>query len=320
MLKLPESAEAILNSRDEFGAAPEATEPACRPDVSSLDRALAAPMFGLTLLYMGIAGVAVHLMSDDAARYGGLVLACGWILGFLTPLFAGEVLLRWKAGETLTARDFAVCVFPFLRLGAVDHVQGTHLWLPGLGWRSTGRESAEELERRLGYPMIALALLILPLLAVQHFGAALIAHSPALGLAMELAGSLIWMAFAAEFLLMISLSPHKLKYAKSHWLDLAIICLPVISFLRSVRLMRLARLNQLGRTARVFRLRGLGMRAWRAVLLLRIVDRFLNRNPAKRLQTLREQIAEKERELSDLTAELRRVERLALTAAPSRAA
>jgi hypothetical protein len=34
---------------------------------------------------------------------------------------------------------------------------------------------------------------------------------------------------------MISVAPRRLEYCKKHWLDLAIILLPLISFLRSLR-------------------------------------------------------------------------------------
>lgn len=282
---------------------------AAGPDgITQLDRLLAAPMFIVTLLYLGTAGIAIHLLSDEAGRYVQTAQICGRVLLALTPLYAIEAAFHWWQGRKLSSQDLVACVFPPWRLGARDHLTGTQVWLPGFGWRRACVGLAEELERTLGYPMIGIALLILPLLGFEHLYAEKINQSPLLGLATQLSGAVIWLAFAAEFIVMISLVPRRIQFLKAHWLDLAIICLPLIAFLRALRLMRLARFNQLGRTARVFRLRGLAMRAWRAVLLLEIVDRLVHRDPAQRLKMLRDQIADKETELVELREAARRVE------------
>lgn len=46
------------------------------------------------------------------------------------------------------------------------------------------------------------------------------------------------------------------------------------------------------------------MRAWRAILILQIVDRLIHRNPEKRLKLLETQITEKRAEIEALEAEV----------------
>jgi voltage-gated potassium channel len=69
------------------------------------------------------------------------------------------------------------------------------------------------------------------------------------------------LAIAGIFLLEFSLrfydSPSRLRYLKSHWLDL-VSCIPVVGPLRVLRLLRLTAFFRLGAAARVF---GLGMTA-----------------------------------------------------------
>jgi len=277
---------------------------------TSIDRALALPMFVVTVLWLAIAGIAVHLLKDEGERYLEIASICSWILlGLMVPYFI-ELVIHIRAGKGRWIQNIVFCCFPPARLGAVDHVTGTTMWVPGLGWKKTGDELANDVELRLGYPMIGVALLILPLLGFEFVYHAWIAESQQLGFWMIVAETAIWLAFTIEFTVMISMVNGKVKYAKEHWLDVAIILLPVIAFLRVARLGRLSRLfkikqlGKLGRTARVFRLRGLAMRAWRAVLILEIVDRLMHRDPVKRLKMMEDQLAEKEAESTILRNEI----------------
>ena len=47
--------------------------------------------------------------------------------------------------------------------------------------------------------------------------------------------ALIWTAFALEFVIMISVVERKLKYCVQHWIDLLVIVLPLVGFLRTLR-------------------------------------------------------------------------------------
>jgi len=52
---------------------------------TSLDHVLAFPMFVVTLVWLALAGVAMHLLSDPEGRYLHVVKFCGW--GVVVSLF-----------------------------------------------------------------------------------------------------------------------------------------------------------------------------------------------------------------------------------------
>ena len=118
----------------------------------------------------------------------------------------------------------------------------------------------------------------------------------------DLSEAMIWWAFTVEFIIMISLVERKIAYCKEHWIDLAVIFLPLVAFLR---MFRLARLGQLSKSARVFRLRGAAVRVKRGVLLLEVIDRLLRGKPQKQLAKLEEALQEKQSEVKDIEYQIR---------------
>lgn len=129
-------------------------------------------------------------------------------------------------------------------------------------------------------------------------------YSPRLAMFIQGATALIWLAFTLEFIVMISVVEHKLRYCKQHSIDLAVILLPLAAFLRVARLGRLLRLHQLSKTARMYRIRGLLMKAWRAVLVLEVFDRLMRGSAESRLARLRESLEEKEAEVIALRKQI----------------
>jgi hypothetical protein len=184
----------------------------------------------------------------------------------------------------------------------------------------------QRVEHALNVPMIGIALMVIPVLALDYYQPdhhpvvtdvqnvlrmpasrqttvdskqlwiATVAHQPAIRLATRIGEALIWTAFALEFVVMISVVDRKLRYCLQHWIDILVIVLPLIGFLRMLRLARLARLNQLGRFTRLYRLRGSVLRAQRGMIVASFLDRVIHRSPQKRLTRLKESLAEKERE------------------------
>ena len=134
------------------------------------------------------------------------------------------------------------------------------------------------------------------------------AQLPSVRFATRIGEALIWAAFALEFMVMIAVVERKLKYCLKHWIDILVIVLPLVAFLRSLRLVRLARLNQVGRFTRLYRLRGSVVRAQRGMVVASIVERKLFRNPQKQLAKLQDTLAEKEREVETLRAQIRELE------------
>jgi voltage-gated potassium channel len=107
---------------------------------------------------------------------------------------------------------------------------------------------------------------------------------------------------------MIAVVEKKLDYCKRHWLDIVIICLPFVAFLRFLRVGQALRLQQLSRVGRVYRLRGVTMRTWRSVLLLDLIARVVRISPEKQLAKLRETLQEKEIELELLRERIQELE------------
>lgn len=290
------------------------------PRVAELARLEQQSMAGATVPTLtGMPVGQLHLPIENAPagvpeRLGDAALVA---LLAIWPLFWLEylVLLRHRAGRPFVPDGLTrllVCSIPPLRLAAPSAARDGRVWLPALGWRRPGRALVRELERHSSKPMLTIALLILPVLAIEIGFKGLVDEHAWLRLLLHVSTGLIWCAFVIEFCLLIGATDKKLAYVRRHWLDLAIILLPLISFLRSVRALRLARLakvQKLAKMGRVYRMRGLLMKAVRALMLLEVVNRLLRVTPEKRLARLHERRDELEEDLAELDLDIRTLER-----------
>lgn len=259
-----------------------------------------------------------ELAFEDRAFFVGEL--CASLLLLIWPLFIAEQLvisLRPNQEKSFVARQpywWLFCVLPPLRLCGPSAVSG-QVWLPRLGWQVVDRKLQRMLEHAFSIPMIWIALLILPVLGLEFFFKQEIIEYPALRLSLHIGTGLIWFAFAVEFIVMVSVADSKLSYCKKHWLDLAIILLPLISFLRSLRLLRatkvvkIGKLQQLSRLVRVYRMRGVAMRGLKALMLLEVLHRLLRTKPEKRLKQLERMYIEKQHELNELAEAIERFKR-----------
>jgi len=125
-----------------------------------------------------------------------------------------------------------------------------------------------------------------------------------LEIAMWLITSFIWFCFALEFILLVSLAEKKLDFCKKNWINIVIILLPLLAFLRSLQLFRFLRMAKAGKLMRVYRLRGIITRVAKLATLFNLIERMLSRNPDKYGSHLREKISEKEEELAELKRKL----------------
>lgn len=241
-----------------------------------------------------------------------------WTLLAIWPLFWIEYALTiWPAGGNRGYLPggfgrLLVCLAPPLRLAAASPDHGFQIWLPTYGWQHPGRQLSRGLERNFGKPMLAIALLILPILAIEYGMKGLLERHAWLQVLLHVSTGLIWFAFAVEFIIMVNATDRKLAYIKKHWVDLAIILLPLISFLRSLRALRLARLarvQKLVKIGRIYRMRGLVMKLVRALLLYEVVHRLLGINPQKKLVRLRNEYDERLEDLEELRSEIRMLEK-----------
>jgi voltage-gated potassium channel len=196
---------------------------------------------------------------------------------------------------------------PPLHLGTTGYARTNELWLPFLGWQVVDKKLSQRLEKYFGIPMIVLAVLTLPLLAMEYYMKERIAESLALSLFVDISTSIIWLAFALEFILMLSVAPRKGQYVLRHWVDLLIVILPifdVLPALRSIRAFQALRMQQVTRLGRAYRLRAVAMKLWRAMLVLEVIQRLTGWSPEKRLKRLEELLRAKEEEIADLRGEI----------------
>ncbi len=302
-----------------------------------LDRDAPLPMFVASVCMLLLLAGEIHF--SHGKMFAPLLFACHIGLACLWPVFMIEALVHVFARSASWKQHLAFCLCPPLRLGARDACDGKRVWLPRLGWTTVDRDLTDRMERTLNVPMILISLCVIPLLALDYYQPEhhpLVHHlhdslmgrptTPALAqppaasgtLAMALAWArlpsvrfatrvgeaLIWTAFALEFVLLIAIVDRKLKYCLKHWIDILVIVLPLVAFLRSLRLARLARLNQIGRFTRLYRLRGSVVRAQRGMVVASVVERKVFRNPRKQLAKLNDALAEKERETALLREQI----------------
>ncbi len=243
-----------------------------------------------------------------------------WILVALLlcwPLFWVEYALTvWPAGGGRGylpggISRFVVCLIPPLRLAAPSPSRGYQIWLPGHGWERPGRQISRRLAHDFSKPMLIIALLILPILILEYGFRGLVERNTWLQILLHVSTGLIWIAFTAEFIIMVNATDKKLTYIRKNWIDLAIILLPLISFLRSLRALRLAKLakmQKLAKLARVYRMRGLLMKVVRALMMFEVIHRIIGATPEKKLERLQLEYEEKFEDLEELQAQIKDLE------------
>ena len=259
-------------------------------------------MFGVTVAWLAVLAAELQHLRHPHLLFEGTT-AFLWGLVALWPAYFVELGLHLAARSGAWRSHALACVFPPARLALRDRATGSSVWLPVLGWTKADRAGRDRVERVASGPMIGLALLVLPILLVEHAWADKVTANASLLLCLETATSLIWLGFTVEFIVMLAVVDKRVKYVREHWVDLAVILLPFVAFLRVLRL------GQLARLARVYRLRGLATRTYRAMLVLNIVARFARVDPTRRLATLHEKLAEKEQELALIRDEIAGLER-----------
>jgi len=272
-------------------------------------------MSALALLFLILTALALRQADrapDDSATahlLGTLLLAL-WL-----PLFIDALAGYWHQGDyrwPAARRLLLLWLIPPFRIAQSPYSSGTCIWLPGLGWRRADADLYELLERAFSIPMLFMAVLILPILAAEFFLAEDLADPSGLRLALDLGTVLIWLAFCVEFIVMSTLAPKKLSYLVRNWINLAIIVMPFLAFLRGLQAAQMLGLGKglakVAKTLKVYRVRGLWSRGWRGLVALDVLERLIHRTPERRLARLREVLAEREREAERLRARIRNLE------------
>ena len=203
------------------------------------------------------------------------------------------------------------CLVPPLRLGTVIAEKGNQLWLPVMGWQSPGKKLLKRLESIAARPMLMVAFLILPVLLLEYAFSNFVQNNPWLQITLHTATGFIWWSFTIEFIVMVSATKKKFQYIKKNWIDLVIIVLPLVSFLRTIRILRLAKLarvQQITKVTRMYRMRGLIANVMRGFMLTELVNKVLRIKPEKTLAKLQESKANKEQELQAIQSKIEMIE------------
>jgi hypothetical protein len=267
-------------------------------------------MLAVAIAFLTVVGLVLpHGDSGEAFR--------GWFME--SKLFRPLIIALWAsiivegimglfathdAWPARLKRLLLTAVLPPLRMVTASSKPRGWLWLPGIGWKPAGEETSEQLDQKLALPMVILTLLVLPVLGAELTGGETLENHPRLALATHLITCVIWIGFTMEFLWMVAAAPDKLTYCLKNWINLVIILLPLVAFLRVLNAFRFTRMLRAGKLLRAYRLRGLWSRLWRLALLFNLLDRLQQRDPAKYCAALEKKIADLEEELAKLHAKL----------------
>lgn len=260
-------------------------------------------MFWASVLFMVFFSLMLHLELDprDPGEWRWEFARLAASIYWLFPL---EAAVYWLRGERLTAGHWLGAVLPMFRSGARDHECAEYIWLPLSGWRKVAPELEKYLAVFFRWPMVIIAILVVPIVAVELLAGEVLEENLPARRSLEVLTSIIWVAFTLEFILMISVTPKKFKYVLRHWLEILVIALPMLAFLRTARLGRLARLKDLSKTVRAYRTRGLYARWWRAIVALELLDRVQRLDLDNYLAHLEDQFEEKKEELTRIEQKL----------------
>jgi hypothetical protein len=268
-----------------------------------------AIMFYAAIAYLGILAVVVQWWNaskilDHDSEFTIRLMGVIWI-PFVFEALAGVLL--GSSGDGWPRRLLLVSALPPFRIGYSTFQSPGRIWLPRLGWRDKGRELAEEIDRLSLIPMLVIALMILPLLGIEFLLRDRIGEMPVMSMLLDVSAAFIWFAFALEFIVMLSVVDDKIGYCKKNWLNILIIILPLIAFLRGIQVVRAFRVARAGKLLRVYRMRSLLIRVAQALMAISAIERLLNRDPEKHLRKLEGLCEEKERELAALRAKMEEV-------------
>ena len=127
--------------------------------------------------------------------------------------------------------------------------------------RVNRRQNFDRFNRLAEWPMVCLALILVPILIIENESV-----DPTLLTVAYTLNWIIWLAFCAEYFTKLILAPQRLKFIRIAWLDLVIILLspPFLPTLfESTRTLRLLRVLRL---LRILAVAGLGLRLLRKLL------------------------------------------------------
>ena len=298
-------------TRDEFGGGQADTRRAGKAEAEapSHDLVRAQWMFSVALAFLIV--LAVMLPHGGANRPIQDMVLYHPALPFVLLSLWAVILVEAVAGclaapdRKQALRRLALVAFlPPFRMAVSPRRPNDWVWLPRFEWLPVSTDSVARMEHRTAIAMLVATALIVPVLVVDFGFAAAVDASRPLQIALSVLMAMIWFSFALEFTIMVSLAPKKLTYCKKHWINIVIIVLPLVAFLRTLQIFRFLRIARAGKLAKAYRLRGLATRLLKIALAFNLIDRLMSMNPERHCAVLEDKIAEKEQELADLRGRL----------------
>ena len=294
------------------GAGADGAGPAPIPP-QGLETKLAAPMAVLVIAFLTVLAAMLPTPSRDDLELMDVawrhlpLLQFIWCVFFLEALVG--IVVYWKSWNT-RRKVFAVlgALVPPLRLIPGHSAAPQLRYVPFVGWHETSKQMLARIERAFSGPMMVAALFILPIVGVDYLWKEPITTNSPLDVSTDVGTQAIWLFFAIEFFVLVAAAPKKGAYCKSHWLDLVIVLLPLVYFLRCLRILRLGRLAKVQRMTRVYRLRGVMLRLLRTIIVLKLADRMGGWASRKRLAMLRNKLNVMKEEIDELNLEIERIE------------
>lgn len=289
------------------------------------------PMVVLSFVWLlFFSTVLPHQGEENLGKYSSILIQIAFILWnaiwtvFLVEFVLYLVALRGEERLWMKVlQGLGVLLLPFFRLSIPPFGRPGEIWIPMMGWRIKNRALQRRLIDAFSVPMICIVLLILPILAIEYlefFKKQEWTQHQAVRMALCLGSQLIWLAFTVEFTVMISVTRKKFVYCAKRWIDVAIIMLPILlfllpylSFLPIVRLTRLSRVLrsvQVVRSTQLLRLKGLGLKAFQALVFISGTRRFGKKYHERMLKRLKRRLKEMEEEIKELKEEIAELEEL----------
>ena len=273
---------------------------------------MAKPFFFLSTFYLILFALIIHwsLFFKKIDEPIPKILLIGLFLSWLPFLIDAFIYFLYNLKKLNIIRLIGIIIFPPSRIMHPAWYSHHYIWLPRYGWKFKTKKLAIDLEQHLDTPMLVIALLILPIMLIEF-----IFKDPSYTLRNLLYFStmFIWFSFTLEFIIKLAVTPKKLLFCKANIINIAIIILPLLSFLRGLRVLRAATpfLNhgKLLKIAKTMRLRGLAMKIMKGLMSLSLIQKLIKKvHRPTNLKVLHEREKNHEEELLELQEKIQNLE------------
>ncbi len=284
--------------------------------ISTWQRRSSAGYFILSILFLSVIAI---ILQTTTLEYAHLHLNNYlYLLAIMWLPFLIDALYHFISYPQYSKKNFRhlfwMIVFPPAKMITPLPLKPTLIWLPTLGWKVKNHALSKYLHQLFNQPMLIIALLILPVLLIEVFFTQYVTLYPVLANLLLVGTAFIWLAFTIEFLLKFSTADSKLFFCIENFINLAIILLPLLAFLRGLRIIRIItpflKHTTLLKTVRVMRLRGVFIKMYRGLLALKSIQILLEKLSSQEdlLQQLKIQHTDKIQELHALEKRINELE------------